>query len=228
MPGPTPEQFSDIARTQSRITGDNIIIMMSMSDGMKGMPHGIDAVAQADQNVIELKFNPRVVENSAICPSLAHEYGHILSFRAGTMRKMKPTDNMLMNMHLPLAMLLISEEGWQEIVAEEIRAWDHARAVLESIDYKDWAGFDSCKEICLGTYYTSQKEALGLSAVQKEHIRIAVLEDFTAPRVRGPAKPVVKTMDIDLDKFKGAPNVTEMRDQITEEVIKILQANGLQ
>lgn len=228
MPGPTPEQFNDITRTQSRITSDNIIILMSMVNDQKHMPHGIDAMAQADQNLIELKFNPRIVENSAICPSLAHEHGHILSFRAGTMRNMKPADNLLMSMQLPLAMLLISEHGWEEIIAEEVRAWDYARTTLESIVYKDWSGFEATKKACLETYYLTQKEASTISVVQKDHVRTAIVEDFILSKAGKKPAPIIKTIDIDLDKYVGKPNIEEIRVQIAEECVKVLKANGIQ
>lgn len=80
--------------------------------------------------------------------TLAHEYGHFLSDRAGnrTAAYVAALDA------FHGAGRALSQQEQAEILAEEVRAWEYGREALAALGCTDWDGFEECRWRWLSSY----------------------------------------------------------------------------
>ncbi len=85
--------------------------------------------------------------------TLAHEYGHAVSWRAGnrTAEYVAATDRMFKLLDAAAGGRLTDEEC-SLIEAEERRAWANGRAMLGELGFADWAVFDERERAGLAEY----------------------------------------------------------------------------
>lgn len=81
---------------------------------------------------------------------LAHEYGHLLSFEAGTWTEHEP--HLRRFSDALKARTAIDVRDLQIIVVEERRAWKSGRAELELLGWTDLVSFDARADAAVETY----------------------------------------------------------------------------
>lgn len=112
----------------------------------------VGGVATSVEGNVYLKVIPGTHNIKQMLVVLAHELGHVISLKEKGSIENQDRYIALLNEAQFIYTLLGDKLGWEYIMAEEMTAWAHARIMLQSIGWTDWAYFDAQRKDCLATY----------------------------------------------------------------------------